>query len=251
MATTRRLKSIDTLFGVIQADQNKVFHVFAPYPSRVEKVHVNLGDTINKGQRLLTLTNTKTLQTYHVTSVAAGVITQRLTNPGDKADQQVLLEVIDLSSVWVDLSAFPASIEKLKIGQQATIYDMHQHERVQTKISYIAPIMTGGHIARARAIIENPVGHWRPGMHIKADIVISNRQVPIAVKADAIQSFHGGSAVFIKNGNTFEARVIELGESDGQFVEVLKGLKPWTTYVTTNSFLIKSDLLKAGATHDH
>jgi len=32
---------------------------------------------------------------------------------------------------------------------------------------------------------------------------------------------------------------------------VLGGLKPGTAYVTENSYLIKADIEKAGASHDH
>jgi len=49
--------------------------------------------------------------------------------------------------------------------------------------------------------------------------------------------------------------MVELGESEGQsnggMIEVLDGLKPGTEYVTGNSFLIKADILKSGASHDH
>jgi cobalt-zinc-cadmium efflux system membrane fusion protein len=57
--------------------------------------------------------------------------------------------------------------------------------------------------------------------------------------------------VFAKYGNTFEVRMVELGESNGEYVEVLSGIKPGTEYVTENSFLLKADVLKDGASHDH
>jgi len=34
-------------------------------------------------------------------------------------------------------------------------------------------------------------------------------------------------------------------------VEVLSGLQPGQRYVTGNSYLIKADILKSGASHDH
>ena len=46
-------------------------------------------------------------------------------------------------------------------------------------------------------------------------------------------------------------RLVELGEQDDEHVEVLGGLKPGTTYVTEQSFLIKADIEKSGASHDH
>jgi cobalt-zinc-cadmium efflux system membrane fusion protein len=247
----QKITLTEHLFGVIEADQNKVFHVHAPYLSRVEKVHVRLGDEIKKGQILLTLTNTKTLQRYVVRSVAAGVVTKRATNPGDRADQQMLLTITDLSQVWVNMSAFPESIEQLKIGQKVTVYDLHQHEKVIGKISYIAPVMTGGHIARARTVIDNKSGHWRPGMHIKADISITEKVVPVAVRLRAIQTYMSKPTVFVKHADTFEPHSVVLGIQDNEFVEIISGLPKGANYVTDNSFLIKADLLKSSAGHDH
>jgi cobalt-zinc-cadmium efflux system membrane fusion protein len=57
--------------------------------------------------------------------------------------------------------------------------------------------------------------------------------------------------VFARYGNTFEARMVELGATTDEYSEVLDGLKPGTEYVTTNSFIIKADVLKDGASHDH
>ncbi len=249
----------DTLFGVIAAPADSVYRINAPYPGLVETVHVQVGESVKKGQRLLSLTNTDTLQRYSVKSPANGEVTERFVNQGDQAEGRVLLEVVDLSTVWVEMSAFPESIENLTVGQPVTVRDLHHHKSATGSISYVAPQMTGGHIARTRAVIDNSDGHWRPGMHIKADIQIDSRQVPLAIKASALQSFRDMPVVFAKFGNTFEVRMVELGEngsegeneSNGHMIEVLGGLKPGTEYVTGNSFLIKADILKSGASHDH
>ncbi|TQV87048.1 efflux RND transporter periplasmic adaptor subunit [Aliikangiella coralliicola] len=249
--TPQTLEFTDTLFGVISVPQNKKFQLHAPYPGLVEKINVNVGDKVVKGQRLATLHNTQTLQNYYLESPTNGEISGVFSNTGDRADENAILEIIDLSEVWVDLSAFPENIERLSKGQNVIVYDLHHHERVKTKIDYIAPQMTGGHIARARAVMKNPDGHWRPGMHIKADIEIENRPVDLAVKVNAIQSFRDMPVVFAKFGNTFEVRMVQLGESDGEYVEVLGGIAPGTEYVTGNSFLLKAEVLKDGASHDH
>lgn len=249
------LRFNDTLFGVISAPTDNVYRINAPYPGLVETVHVQQGETVTKGQRLLTLTNTDTLQRYSVKSPSNGEVTERFVNQGDRAGGRVLLEVVDLSTVWVEMSAFPENIEKLAVGQPVTVRDLHHHEAATGSISYVAPQMTGGHIARTRAVINNPDGHWRPGMHINADIQIASRQVPLAIKASALQSFRDMPVVFAKFGNTFEVRMVQLGKgegkSNGDMIEVLGGLKPGTEYVTDNSFLIKADILKSGASHDH
>lgn len=251
IAGARLLAFSDQLFGVIATAENQLYTLSAPYPSMVEQIHVQVGDQVNKGQTLATLRNIATVQSYPLKSPSNGEVTARLVNVGARVEQTPLLEVTDLSTVWVEMSAFPESIEKLAIGQAVSVEDMHQHESAITTISYISPTMTGGHIARARAQISNPDGHWRPGMHIKANIEVARRQVPLAVRHEALQNFRGMPVVFAKFGDQFEVRMLELGESNGDYVEVLGGLKPGTEYVTKNSFLLKADVLKDGASHDH
>jgi cobalt-zinc-cadmium efflux system membrane fusion protein len=240
----------DTLFGVITPVADRVFRVNAPYPGIVESVHVKLGDKVSKGQKVVTLLNTQTLQSYTLASPADGEVTARRINAGDRSDDGILLEITDFSEVWVELSAFPENIEKIAVGQAVTAYDLHHHEVVKSTISYISPAMTGGHIARARATIPNPDGHWRPGMHLKADVETARRDVPLAVRNSALQTFREMPVVFARYGNTFEVRMVELGATTNEYSEVLGGLEPGTEYVTSNSFIIKADVLKDGSSHD-
>lgn len=241
----------DTLYGVIEVPDDSRYRINAPYPGLVKHVHVQVGDRVAKGQPLLTLTNTDTLQSYSINSPAAGEVSERFVNRGDRADAGVLLEVVDLSKVWVDMSAFPESIEKVAKGQKVIVRDLHQHEVAEGVITYVAPTMTGGHIARTRALIDNVNGHWRPGMHVKSEVQVERRQAPLAVRKTAIQSFREVPVVFAKYGNTFEVRMVELGSVNNEWIEILSGLKPGTEYVTDNSFLLKADVLKDGASHDH
>jgi cobalt-zinc-cadmium efflux system membrane fusion protein len=99
--------------------------------------------------------------------------------------------------------------------------------------------------------LDNSEGNWRPGMTVKGEALIAEKQVPLAVKTSALQKFRDFTVVFAKFGEVYEVRMLELGARDGEMVEVLGGLKPGTEYVTGNSFLIKADVEKSGASHDH
>jgi cobalt-zinc-cadmium efflux system membrane fusion protein len=109
--------------------------------------------------------------------------------------------------------------------------------------------MTGGHIARARIELPNQSGHWRPGMHVKADVVTDSFNASLAINNDAVQRLDDNPVVFIKEGNRFEAREVELGRTDGEYTEVLSGIENGESYVVENSYLIKADILKQGAGH--
>ncbi|MDN4501810.1 efflux RND transporter periplasmic adaptor subunit [Alteromonadaceae bacterium BrNp21-10] len=241
----------EQLFGVIAPANDKIVHVGATYRGEVQSIHGNIGDKVKKGQILAVVRNANSGTQFNVTSPINGEITQRFINRGEITTDQALFEVVDLSEVWVELSAFPENIEKMAIGQQAQIYDLHEHKKVMGNVTYIAPVMTGGHIARARVLLNNQQGHWRPGMHVKADVITASKDVPLAVKQSALQTFRDMNVVFAQYDTTFEVRMLELGESDGDYVEVLSGLIPNTSYVFGNSYILKADVLKDGASHDH
>jgi len=99
--------------------------------------------------------------------------------------------------------------------------------------------------------LDNSDGKWRPGMTIKGDLLIRKKKASLAVKKASLQSFGDFTVAFAKFGETYEVRMLELGMSDGDMVEVLGGIKPNTEYVSGNSFLIKADVEKSGASHDH
>ena len=57
--------------------------------------------------------------------------------------------------------------------------------------------------------------------------------------------------VFARVGDTYEVRMVDLGRRDAERAEVLGGLAAGTVYVSENSYLVKADIEKAGASHDH
>ena len=86
---------------------------------------------------------------------------------------------------------------------------------------------------------------------MKVVVVLEEVTVPVAVKREGLQKFRDWDVVFIRVGDLFEARPLELGRKDGEWVEVLSGLRPGENYASANSFILKADIGKAGASHDH
>lgn len=247
----RELEFSRSLFGVVAIPNQAKSDVYASYPSIVKKVHVKVGDKVKAKQVLVSLVNSKTLQRYTIKSAIDGEVVRWDVNPGARVDTESFGMVANLSQVWVELSAFPEDIEELAIGQKVIVNNLHGDKTATGSLNYIAPIMTGGHIARARVNIDNVSGNWRPGMHAKAKVMTKTKKVALAVDKRALQNFRGNDVVFAKFGNTFEVRMLELGESNDKFIEVLSGIESGVEYATNNSFLIKADVLKDGASHDH
>jgi membrane fusion protein, heavy metal efflux system len=88
-------------------------------------------------------------------------------------------------------------------------------------------------------------------MAVYGEVTVASRAVPLAVERIGLQRFRDFTVVFAQVGDIFEVRMLELGAQDDTHVEVLGGIKPDTPYVTEQSFLIKADIEKSGASHDH
>lgn len=239
------------LMGQVALNADRYAAVRARFAGPVQQVRVNLGDSVRAGQTLAVVENADTLGTYAVTAPIAGVVLARHTNVGDVAGSEPLFEIADLSTLWLELHAFGADATRLRAGMAATVANP-AGAPVATSVQRLLPLAaSGSQSVVARALLPNPEGQWRPGMAANATVTVSSREVPLAVKLPGLQRFRDFTVVFARVAETYEVRMLELGERDGEHVEVLGGIAPGTDYVVEQSFLIKADIEKSGASHDH
>ncbi len=137
-------------------------------------------------------------------------------------------------------------------GQEAIVRSAELGRDIASRVGYLSPrVDAETRRAVARLTIANADGRWRPGLFVTVRLIQQTTTVPMAVPAEAIQAFRDWQVVFFRYGDWFEARPLELGRTDGTWVEVVSGLKAGDRYAATNSFAIKAEIGKLGATHDH
>lgn len=246
------IKQYARLNGRITLNRNTTAQLRARFAGVVKSVNVNWGEDVKKGQVLATIESNDSLRKYNITAPMDGVVLARNTNIGDVAGDNVLFTVADLSDVWAEFHIFPSDLESVSKGQPVKVHTLGEGKRGEAFISMLLPTADAlSQTVLAIVPLDNSDGKWRPGMTVQGDVLISEKAVPLAVKTSALQRFRDFTVVFAKVGNTYEVRMLELGANDGKWVEVRGGLKPNTEYVTENSFLIKADIEKSGASHDH
>ncbi len=251
-AAPRMIRDVLPLFGRITANPDAVRAVSARFPGAIKSVTKSIGDPVKAGEVLAHVESDDSLQLYAVTSPITGTLTARNANPGEQAGASALFTVSDLSKVWAELSVFPRDLGRLKVGQQLRLSAVDGERSTTGRIVRIAP--TGGDASQALkawAQFEAGDAGWPPGLHVNAEVLTGGSEVALAVKTSGLQSFRDFTVVFARVGETYEVRMLDLGRSDGEYVEVLGGLKPDTDYVSRNSYLIKADIEKSGASHDH
>ncbi|MCR4322368.1 MAG: efflux RND transporter periplasmic adaptor subunit [Candidatus Brocadiaceae bacterium] len=163
-----------------------------------------------------------------------------------------IFAIADLSTVWVGVTVYAKDLNVVKVGQNVTVRSKVLGLEADGVLEYLGPLVgEQTRTARGRVVVQNLEGRWLPGLFVTVEIVQEEVSVPVAVPVDALQTYRDWSVVFVQYGDLFEVRPLELGRNDGRWVEVLHGLLPGERYVARNSFILKADLGKAGATHEH
>ena len=223
----------------------------ARFPGLIKSITASVGDAVSKGEILAVIESNDSLRGYRLRAPFSGVIHQRHANAGEVAGQQPLLTLINSESLWAELTLFPQQRAAVKKGQAVTL---HLDERQwQSQIKSLVPAPDTGSVPAmiARVSLDNSDGRLAPGDFVEAVITTGNHSVPLRVDNRALQEMEGKTVVFLNGAEAYESRALTLGRRDNRYSEVLDGLNPGDQYVVENSYLIKADILKAGAAHHH
>jgi cobalt-zinc-cadmium efflux system membrane fusion protein len=230
--------------------------IHARYPGIVRQVFVSAGDSVKQGERLFEIESDTNLRTYTVSAPADGVLTGRLAQPGEHSASlpAPLAVLVNTRVVWAELDIFPSMIERVAESQQVALRRAGRNSGAvvtSAVVDFLSPELSPDQRRVARVTIDNREGQWTPGEWLRSEIEVGRFDVPLAVKQAGLQTFRDFTVVYEKVGEQYEVRMLDLGRGDGEWVEVLGGLRPGAEYVTTNSFVLKADIEKSGASHDH
>jgi len=197
--------------------------------------------------------STTGLAQFEIRSPIDGTVTEKRIAIGESLKQDTRIFVVaDLSTVWVDMTVQAKDVNTVKAGQKATVKAAAFELQAGGSVSYVGALVgEQTRSAVARVVLANPAGAWRPGLPVNVELVAGEVTVPVAVATEAVQSVKDAPTVFGRYGGSFEARPVEIGRSDGKFTEVTKGLQAGERYAAKNAFVLKADLGKSGASHDH
>ena len=240
------------LAGTVQLATSARSEVRAQFPGRVVSVHKAIGDSVRRGQLLARIESNESLQTYPVYAPASGVIAERSANVGNVAYEQPIFVITDPAQTTVVFNIFPRDLTLIQPGQKITIETLDGQVIAETTLGgYLPEGNAEAGTALMRASLVNASGRYRPGMALRGKVVVNAVNVPLAVRTEALQRFRDFTVVFANYGEEYEVRMLELGRKSPEWTEVTGGLAPGTPYATKGSFLIRADVEKSGASHDH
>lgn len=245
----------DTLLlnGMIQPNQEAMVQVSPRFPGVVREVNRRVGETVSKNDLLAKIESNQSLTTYDLRAPIGGTIIDRQVSLGEYVtEQKAAFVVADLATVWVDLSVYRREMKRVRLNDKVLIDAGDGGEPIEAKISYVSPIgSVDTQSSLARAVVNNSEQRLKPGLFVSARLVLAARDAPVAVKLSALQTVENRNVVFVREGEKFQVRDVELGERDADSVEILFGVSEGETYAAKNSFVVKAELAKGSATHEH
>lgn len=239
------------LYGRIQPNAERLRAVTARFPGVVQEVPVQVGATVRAGQLLATVESNESLRSYPVTAPIGGVVVRRAINPGEMAGGEALFEIANFDSVWAELSVFPRDRGRLGAGQPVTIVAADGGATGSGRVSFISPVGTASQALAARVVLANAEGQWTPGQFVNARVAVAESAPTLVVPLAALQTWEGTEVVALNEGDEYHLQPVKTGRRDATHAEVLEGLSPGARIVVANSYLVKADVEKSGASHEH
>lgn len=219
--------------------------------------------------RIDALINTGTIDpTFAIIAPIDATVIQREATLGELVgpDRDALLVLADTRTDWVLAEVPEARLIEIALGAAAKVVLQNpalpcaatpspEPRRLDGTVSYLSPLVNPT-TRTAQVRIELAGSSLAPGMFVETEIELAAASTApvVAIPESAIQTVDGNPAIFVPvtgEPNTFAPRAVTLGSPVGGMVPVLSGLSEGERFVTTGSFILKAELRKSGAAHQH
>jgi cobalt-zinc-cadmium efflux system membrane fusion protein len=251
-AAPGRIDAPVELLGEVEANGDHLAHIVPRFAGIVREVRKVAGDSVRAGDVLAVIESSESLVRYELKTLIGGVVLAKHLTIGEAVgpDKQAFV-IADLSTVWVDLSVYQKDLDEIAVGQEVRIHAVQHGPDADGTISYVTPVVDREtRTATARVLLPNPERKWLPGMFVTGH-TLDERGAEVAIAPSALQTIDGKPVVFVETPDGFVPRDITIGRSGETLVEVLAGLSSGERFVSENSFLLKAELAKGEAGHEH
>ncbi|MBL8768751.1 MAG: efflux RND transporter periplasmic adaptor subunit [Planctomycetes bacterium] len=200
---------------------------------------------------------------FAITAPISGQVIEREATLGELVgpDRERLLAIADLSKLWVLGKVPEAKLRRVSVGSKARVLlGAAAGHWCEGKVVYVSPSLD----VRTRTVdvrIEAEDRHpeLRPGLFAQAEIELAPEHdagatEQLVVPEGAVMVLEGATTVFVPvegEEGAFTKRLVAVGESVGGFRPVFSGLALGESVVVSGTFLLKAELGKGSAAHEH
>src|SRR5256714_1461832 len=163
-----------------------------------------------------------------------------------------LIDIADLSVVWVWAEFYESELSMLQTGQPVTVTaSSYPNDHFEGQVAIINPFLEQAkRTAKVRIDIPNPDFKLRPGMYSNVELGMDMGE-GLVVPASAVMPTGSREIAFVdKGGGKLEPRIVQLGEQIGDHYEVKNGLAEGERVIASANFLIDAESKVQGALND-
>lgn len=186
----------------------------------------------------------KALRTITLYAPATGVVLRREVTEGERVEVgTTLLDIADLSRVWVIASVYEMDLPFVKSGQKATMrlpYD--PGTSLEGRVALIYPVLDAPtRTAQVRLEFPNPNGALKPDMYAEVELH-ADLGTRLSVPDEAVLESGERAIVFVETGDgAFDPREVRLGLRLSDRSEILSGLEEGERILTSGQFYVDSE----------
>ena len=183
----------------------------------------------------------------------AGVVLEKQLSLGEAVkDDASVFTVADLRQLWVQISVPAQHLAQLRVGQSVRVQADSTGQEAVGKVAFVGSVLgEQTRSANARVLLDNHDQAWRPGLFVTVAVYTQSVQAAVAVPLAALQTIAGQPSVFVQSPQGWRAQAVQLGVQDAQWVEIKQGLQAGQNYAAQGSFVLKAELGKSEAAHEH
>jgi cobalt-zinc-cadmium efflux system membrane fusion protein len=255
-AHEQELRRTEKLVGIGAASRQDLERIHAEHTARTSQVQSArsrlelLGvsraaaDGLSPGKPIDPITS--------VPAPLAGVVTERVANVGLNVDLATrLFTVVDLSTVWIVADVYEKDFSRVRIGSAVTVTTAAYPDRaLNGRVSYIDPqVSPDTRTAKVRVEVPNTRNELRLGMLAEVSVQVSGQASGPVIPRTAVQNVGDRQVVYLVNPNEpgkFVEREVRLGDTAGEKVPVLAGVKAGDLIVSEGSFYVRAERERLG-----
>ncbi len=184
-------------------------------------------------------------RTLSFRSPVNGIVTEKKAIQGMRfMPGDVLFQIADTGSVWVQADVFEQDIGAVNVGQKAKIkINAYPGEVFVGRIAYVYPTLNAAtRTVPVRIELANRKGRLKPAMFAEVEIPVAGATQVVTVPNAAVIDSGSKQVVIVQVGEgRFEPRHVRLGQRGGEFVQILEGIKEGELVVAAANFLIDAE----------
>ena len=181
------------------------------------------------------------LENSIITSPVTGIISNKLTNDGEViAAGYPLLTVVNIDTVKVVIDVAEEEINKIKDGQEVDVsVGAVSNEKIKGIITIVPPASNPTRLFQVKISMNNEDHVLKPGMFAEVEMEKGIKQDVVVLPKDAILLKKHGNVAFMVSEDKAVERMVKLGITNGDSVEILEGINPGDIVVVKGQNMLK------------